>query len=222
MSYCNQYKHNCREVIVNDGTSFKMRKQLPRVTRRFKPVAFVGSRLDKWFYHSFRPFIELWLRRITLGGVASVFVYLAFMALVTAIEHRKEPHVIYETEAMVIDTTHMSIAELKKRTTERLASECETKGVDEPDAAIILDTNHQMSIGKYMWQIKSVQFYAEKLYGEQLSRKEAILTALGEGAIDINEMTQRVLFEVENGHREWFNCANALGLEREIEIINSL
>lgn len=204
---CNQYKHNCRHIPVRYNSLISGFIKVPRVNVRVPSLK--------------RPrrFIEVLLRRITITGVAIAFVYLGYLAL---IETLGTGHIVYESEAQIIDTTPEKIAELKLKTIHRLANECETAGVVEPDAAIVFDSNHQMSIGRYMWQIKSVQHWVKELYDRDISRKQAILIAVGEGDVNLDELTVRVMFDIEDGWKEWYNCSKRLGLDREVEIINGL
>ncbi len=128
-------------------------------------------------------------------------------------------------------TLEESIEKIKVRTLHKLSAECETKGVKEPDSIVIFDSNNLPSFGKYMWQTDSMQRYVLKWYGKKITRKEAILIALGEGSIDLEEVTRKTLFDEpasqvngrwRGGWANWYNCANKLDLKKEIEIINQL
>lgn len=125
-------------------------------------------------------------------------------------------------EAEVINNLPEKITELENEVMADLAS-CETRGVNEPDAAIILDTNDAMSIGRYMYQIRTVQHYAHVFYDVELSRKEAIQVAIdAHPDISLDDMTRKVIFEDSKGIDNWYNCNVKLGLEAKIEIIKSL
>ena len=39
---------------------------------------------------------------------------------------------------------------------------CETPGIKEPDATIVLHSNNEMSIGSWQWQTKSIQHYVKE------------------------------------------------------------
>lgn len=102
-------------------------------------------------------------------------------------------------------------------------AKCESGGITEPEAAIILDSNNRMSIGKYMWQVTSVQRYVEKYYGQKVDRKTATLIAMDAWpTIPIADLTRTVLFEEGNQAADWKNCATRLGLPEQIRLINKL
>ena len=101
-----------------------------------------------------------------------------------------------------------------------LATKCESVGVREPDAAIILDTNGQMSIGSWMFQIKTVQYYVKKFEGRDISRVDAIRIAIDHEKA--HDMVKKVLFEVQGGYKEWANCAKKLDLSSKIDVVNRL
>lgn len=120
-----------------------------------------------------------------------------------------------------VDNLGEKVAELKSELLAKLAA-CESGGTEEPDAAIILDTNKRMSIGRYMWQRRSVQHYVELFYGKEVSLKEATLIALGEGEIDLDELTEKVIFEDTKNLENWHNCSTKEGLYAERELIIKL
>jgi hypothetical protein len=96
---------------------------------------------------------------------------------------------------------------------------CETKGVKEPDATIILDTNAQMSIGAWQYQIKTIQHYVKQFTGNDISRVDAISLAIDHARA--KELTRTILFQ-EGGYSNWANCAKKLDTKTKVEIINSL
>jgi hypothetical protein len=97
---------------------------------------------------------------------------------------------------------------------------CETLGVAEPDATIILDSNNEMSIGNYMFQIKTVQHYVQKFENRKISRVDAIRIAIDHDKA--KELTKRILFTEKQGYKNWFNCAGKLGLSGKISLVNSI
>lgn len=99
-------------------------------------------------------------------------------------------------------------------------STCETGSVEEQDAAIILDSNGRMSLGRYQWQRESVQHYYKVLYGEDISRVEAIEIAVDRERA--TELTRDVLFGEDKGWANWLNCSNRTGIAKQIELINKL
>lgn len=113
------------------------------------------------------------------------------------------------------------VEELKQGVLDSLAS-CETNGVKEPNAAIILDTNNKMSIGRYMYQITTVQHYVKVFYEREIDRREAILIALDSGSVPLDELTEKIIFEDSKGIGNWHNCNKKNGLSKEIEVIKKL
>ena len=67
-------------------------------------------------------------------------------------------------------TMESKVEDLKKQVVADLAAKCETKGVKEPDAAIILDTNDRMSIGAWQFQITTVQHYIKVFEKREIDR----------------------------------------------------
>lgn len=124
-----------------------------------------------------------------------------------------------ELTAWKNDST-VRIERAKDKIVDSLAKDCETKDVKEPDAAIILDSNNQMSIGAWMWQIKSVQFYVKKFEGRDIDRVEAIRIAIDHDKA--HELTKKVLFEEKDGWTNWLMCGKKLNLANSISIINNL
>ena len=98
--------------------------------------------------------------------------------------------------------------------------ECETPGYTEDDAPIILDSNKEMSIGRYMFQIKTVQWYAEKIYGDKLTRKQAVELALDEKRAE--QLAHDIIFTTSSGLKDWHNCNKWKGLDGQLEVIKKL
>lgn len=103
---------------------------------------------------------------------------------------------------------------------ETLSVGCESKGVKEPDATIILDSNSRMSIGRFQFQITTVQHYHKKFYGNEISRAEAISIAISKDRA--TELARKIIFEETGGIGNWVNCAKARGLVPKVEIIKQL
>jgi hypothetical protein len=109
------------------------------------------------------------------------------------------------------------IERAKDKIVDSLAKDCETKGTQEPDGAIILDSNNQMSIGAWMWQIKSIQHYVQKFEGRNITRVEAIRIAIDHE--QAKALAKRVIFEEPDGVSNWANCAKKLQLYPKIEMV---
>ena len=120
------------------------------------------------------------------------------------------------------DTLEAKIDTIKKSIVQELYA-CETSGVVEPQATIILDANNQMSIGKAQWQIESVQYYVKKIYQKEISRTDAIEIAIDRNKdISLDMLTTEVLFDTKNGWKNWLLCGKKLNIPTKIEIINQL
>lgn len=112
------------------------------------------------------------------------------------------------------------IRTVKEDMLKELSLGCETKGVKEPDGAILLDSNNKMSIGRYMFQIDTIIHYTKKLEGKTITRREAI-----EIAVDpqrAGKLAEKILFGEDNGYKNWKLCADKLGIAKEIEILKKL
>jgi hypothetical protein len=117
-----------------------------------------------------------------------------------------------------IDLTPQKIEALKADVVTRIM-QCESGGHSEDDGIIIFDTNNEASIGQLQWQRKSVQFYEKKLYGRDVSPKEAVAIALD--TTEAAQLARDVIFKAD-GLKNWLNCANRLGLRAEVDAINRI
>lgn len=97
---------------------------------------------------------------------------------------------------------------------------CETPDLTVDDAPLILDTNNKMSIGKLMFQIATVQEYYKSLYGQDITRKDAVEIALDEASS--TQLATDIIFKTSGGVDNWLNCANKLDLASKVTIIKQL
>ncbi len=123
-------------------------------------------------------------------------------------------------KAFASETLEAKLATSKDDLVESLGLLCETKGAKEPDATIILDTNNEMSIGSFQFQIKTVQHYFKVLYQKEISRVEAIQIAIDHKRAAA--LTKDILFTVPNGYGNWAICAAKLQLPIQIAVLNKL
>ncbi len=120
------------------------------------------------------------------------------------------------------DRLETKIVELEDEILAKLAS-CETGAVKEPGAALIFDSNEEASVGKFQWQVKSVQWYVSVFYEKDIDRRDAILIALdAHPEISLTDLTKKVLFEDEKSWRNWWNCSQKHGLEVQVEMVKKL
>lgn len=112
------------------------------------------------------------------------------------------------------------IETLKADVLARLAK-CETDGVEDPDGAIIFDSNEVPSIGKFQFQRKTIKHYIKTFEGRDITNREAI-----EIAIDPEKsgaLVGAIIFDNKiPPDTDWYNCSRKLGLVREVEIINKI
>src|SRR4051794_40483230 len=66
-----------------------------------------------------------------------------------------------EADEVKPDRLEQKIDQLKADVVNQI-SKCESGQTKEPDAAIILDTNNEMSVGSMMFQLKTVQHYVKQ------------------------------------------------------------
>lgn len=123
------------------------------------------------------------------------------------------------SNTVVLDRLPGKIQEMKAEVLARL-KDCESKGYKESDAPMILDTNKEMSLGKLMFQVKTIQHYEQKLYGKNVTRLEAVGIAFDESAA--TSLANDIIFKSGTGNREWVNCFNQKNLQAEVDMVKRL
>jgi len=101
----------------------------------------------------------------------------------------------------------------------RLAA-CESAGHSEDDGIIIFDTNNRASIGRLQFQKATVIHYMKRLYGQDITAKEAVLIALD--TEKAKALATDIIFTTDNDATDWLNCSNKLGLGADIKAIKKL
>lgn len=96
----------------------------------------------------------------------------------------------------------------------------ESQGKPENAGLIVYDTNHQMSIGSYQYQILTVQHYYKKLYNKDITRKEAILIALDDSKA--GQLTYDIVFKEKGGWKNWYNSGMKYKIGDRIALLDSL
>ena len=136
------------------------------------------------------------------------------------VEEFTAPEVIHPVLAEVKGKTYEEkIAQAKKNVVDELAK-CETGTVENPDGAIVFDSNNEASVGAWQFQRATVKLYIKKFYNKIISNSEAI--ALSIDHEKAGELTERILFTEKEGWRNWTNCSKQLGLAQKIEIIKEI
>ena len=162
-------------------------------------------------------------RRIKQGVAIGSLIVLVYAVGVLSPEFF--PKTVYSKDEIAIEQVGKEalaekVEELQNKILKDLSLACETKGVHEPDAAIIFDSNAQASIGRFQWQIKSVQHYVKVLYKKDITRLEAIKIAIDEDAA--TELTRDVLFGTKDGASNWITCSKKFDLRAKIELLNQI
>lgn len=134
---------------------------------------------------------------------------------------------LLEYEAPIIQTIgndqifyETKVETLKQDVLDRLAK-CETDGTEDPDGAIIFDSNEHPSIGRYQFQRKTVRHYIKEYEGRDITNSEAIAIAID--PVKASSLVSKIIFE--NGvdpALDWHTCSRKLGLSKEVEILNKL
>jgi len=151
---------------------------------------------------------------------ALVFAGIYVVAIENEIKISNIPVTVVNAEIPVREMYEAKIRAIKEDMLKELSLGCETKGVKEPDGAILLDSNNKMSIGRYMFQIDTVIHYMKKLEGRNITRREAIEIAVDPDRA--GQLAEKILFGEELGYKNWAICSAKLGIAKEIEILNKL
>jgi hypothetical protein len=99
----------------------------------------------------------------------------------------------------------------------RLA-QCESGGHKADDGILVFDTNNKASIGELQFQKDTVRHYVKKLYGKDITGREAVIWALDTGKA--RQLAKDIIFTTENGvGADWVNCDRWHGLSARVELI---
>ena len=112
------------------------------------------------------------------------------------------------------------INRLKDALVNDLAAKCETKGVKDPDGAIIFDSNNEASLGAWMFQRKTVKHYVSVFDGRAIENAEAIAIAIDHDKAFA--LAKKIIFEDKKGVENWHNCAVRLSLYERVDMIKQL
>jgi len=113
------------------------------------------------------------------------------------------------------------VERLQTKLAYKLSNQCEVKGIpdNKKNGVIILDSNDQMSIGRWMYQRETIIDVMKRYKGVDISWDESTTFAMNEDKA--LELTKYLIFEKDELHR-WTNCANKLNLWSEVEYINEI
>lgn len=156
---------------------------------------------------------------IIIGG-AGFLAMAAYMSQPTA-TYKAEAETM--KEIVTVDTSAEMYAGRIEALKDQVVAElekCESGGFAADKGIIIFDTNNKASIGPLQMQKDHVIHYAKKLEGRDITGQEAVITAITPEKA--RPFAKRVLFEVEDGWKEWYNCGVKYGLGTKIEYIKKL
>lgn len=158
------------------------------------------------------------VRIIKLGTIGTVLVaivagiYMAgqWTAPVRAIEVEKE---------VFVEKLPQQIEKLKDELVAEL-EKCESGGYPEDAGIMIFDSNNKASVGPLQMQKDHVKHFSKVLYGKELTGKEAVILAVEPEKA--RALAKDVLFKVEDGWREWYNCGRKINVETKIAYIKKM
>lgn len=148
-------------------------------------------------------------------------IVLAIVAIGEVMNRQLDYQAPFVSEALAApDKLEVKTEELKKDFLERLSVGCETRGVADPDGAIIFDSNNQPSIGRFQFQRKTVIHYVKLLENRDITNAEAVKISVDKDKA--TELASRIIFGLGELESNWTNCARKLGLQSELNIIKKL
>lgn len=178
-----------------------------------------GKRLRDVYPHATRWQVFKYKVRKFFVKVVQVAFVIGSLYVAGAVGATFFPNTVYATKEVHVDVLPEKIDGLKDDVVARLM-QCESGGYDEDDGIIIFDTNKVASIGQAQFQAKTVVYYYKKLYGKEITTKQAVEIALDKSKAA--DLAKDVIFTVDGGVDNWYNCAKKLGLHSEIAVIKKL
>lgn len=135
----------------------------------------------------------------------------------------QELHIATVVEAAEIETPDRldkKIRQLKDEVLDGL-QKCESGGRKEEDGIVVLDSNDKGSYGPFQWQRTSYMHYYEKMTGQKISGRDAIIHALQTDKA--RALAEYVIFETPAGvSKDWVICSRNYGLQSKVDIIKEL
>lgn len=160
-------------------------------------------------------------KKFLLGFIALCFLTIASHATFQAI---KPTTLVYRAvghaeaaEIIVTSDTAATIDEMKADVLDQL-KKCENPNVT--NVPFIFDTNGIASVGSFQWQPHSFAYYWEKMTGDKITKKDAVLYALDEDKA--RELTEWVIFETDAGAgKDWVICERRHDLDTLVRFIKA-
>ena len=120
----------------------------------------------------------------------------------------------------IVDKMPERIASLKTSLVQKV-SDCERAGHGEDEGIIIFDSNAKASIGTLQFQKATVISYYKRLYGKDISGKDAVMIALDEDKAFA--LARDIIFTTKNGvSADWVNCSRKYNLQAQVDLIKQL
>lgn len=120
----------------------------------------------------------------------------------------------------VVDKMPEKIEALKMDVIQKV-SDCERAGHSEDDGIIIFDSNAKASIGVLQFQKATVISYYKRLYGKDISGKDAVMIALDKDKAFA--LAKDIIFTTKNGvAADWVNCSRKHNLQAQVDLIKTL
>lgn len=158
-------------------------------------------------------------------GISFIILFSLFIALMTLMDATtKEIHATRlfapKAEADEIDRLDVKIDQLKNEVLDTLAK-CESGGLKSEDGILVWDTNAKHSVGEFQFQVATVKHYVKKLWGKDVSGRDAILIALDPE--QSRKLAHDVIFTTSNGvAKDWVVCSRNYQLQSKVDLIKSL
>ncbi|HEC32795.1 MAG TPA: hypothetical protein ENI63_00865 [Candidatus Kaiserbacteria bacterium] len=151
-----------------------------------------------------------------------LLVAFVIIAIIFVVNERKATQVMaqqYSTKLSEVSVVNSNkVDALKNDVLDRL-KQCESGDLKISDAPILLDTNHKISMGMFMFQRNTVIYYYKKLYHQTIDRHTAVDIALSPAA---RTLASDIIFKERGGIFNWANCAKQKNLVTEVTIIKRI
>ena len=188
-------------------------------------ITYLGKRIDgkyerrSWLKRTWCLFLYKLQRTLRVMGILVIVAWFGLGCLRFGIAYAHGTEISYIAPVAFAATVPTDgVTKAQDIVINEIAA-CETQGVAEPDSAIILDTNGRMSIGAWMYQIKTIQQYEKEMTGKDIDRVEAINIATNHQ--EAMELTRYIIF-TDHAWNNWYNCAAKLDTASKVDLISAM
>ena len=113
------------------------------------------------------------------------------------------------------------IYNVKSKILDDLSVGCETLNVEDPDGAIIFDSNKKPSIGRFMFQRDTVKHYVKKYEGRDIQNAEAVAIAID--PVKSKSLAEKIIFtETYGASRDWVTCDKKKSITMRADFIKEI